>query len=96
MAGVLPQTRLLLTKNGMVVGDYTTYREMATEFFGKLTFDVERGQVMLNGIYQKPSYTVAPERNGFTPEEAIADWLKCYFVKQMRGEYRVYRYLVQV
>lgn len=94
MAGTLPKIRLLLTKNGSVVGDYANYREMASEFFGGITFDEERGQVVLGGIYRNPAYVVAPESNGWAPQEAIIDWLKCHFVEQMRGEYRVYRYLV--
>ncbi|CAL9965735.1 hypothetical protein VPHD528_0108 [Vibrio phage D528] len=91
MAGCIPKTKLLLTRDGTVIGEFNNYREMGAWF--QVTID-ETGRIMKGGIYQNPTYTMAPERNGYQPEEAIADWCKNYLAKNVepRG-YKIYRYL---
>ncbi|CAL9986841.1 hypothetical protein VPHK469_0113 [Vibrio phage K469] len=91
MAGVMPATALLLTKNGQVIGEFNNYSELGGWFHISIT---EKGVITMGGIYQSPEYTLAPERNGFTPEEAVKDWCKNYLKKTVepRG-YKIYRFV---
>ncbi|AUR97826.1 hypothetical protein NVP1244A_124 [Vibrio phage 1.244.A._10N.261.54.C3] len=91
MAGVMPSTKLLLTKNGTVIGEFDNWSDVGSWFHIGITED---GTVTMGGIYQSPTYTLAPESNGYTPEEAVKDWCKCYLKKTVepRG-YKIYRFL---
>lgn len=95
MAGVIPDTALLLTRYDIVLGSFSNYREVAYSI--DLSIDGE-GVVHLNGTEQNPSYCIDPNSatilgNHWEPDNALADWVKCYLNSQ--SGYKIYRYLLR-
>lgn len=97
MVGVLPSTKLLVTLNDYVVDHFSSYREVGQLL--KVTVD-DAGTITMLGKPQSPSYKIKTCEKlpklwdeGFTQEEAITDWCRCYLVKNLPASYNVYRFL---
>lgn len=86
--GVIPSTRLLLVRNGMVLGHFSNYDELASV----LPISINNlGQITFDGEKVNPSYVLLPDWNGWSSHDAIKDWVRNHFGSR-RG-YQVYRYL---
>jgi hypothetical protein len=94
MVGTLPPTKLLLTKNNLVLGVFNRYYEVG--IFVGVSVD-KKGNVFLRGEPRSPSYVMKGQdpnvlRNGFIETEVIGDWAKYYLPKE--PDYNLYRILV--
>jgi hypothetical protein len=98
MVGTLPKTRYLLTRYGVVKGDFQNKYEVGVYLGASIN---EEGSVHFLGKKMGPSYfvkgskaekTCSISNNAFTLEEALRDW--CYHHMNLPSEYSLYRYLV--
>lgn len=93
MVGTLPETKLLVINGDLVQGVFDSYYEVGLHV--GVSVD-DKGQIFLKGVKQYPEYIVKGSVSsnayvGFTSEEAVGDWVKCYLHK--KSTYRVYRIL---
>ena len=95
MAGVMPKTALLLTRSGVVQGEYASWYEIAVTLGISIGDD---GHITFMGEKQNPGYVIDPDKTIITGEhweriDAIKDWAKCYMEKKLPSDYRIYRFL---
>lgn len=81
----LPKTVLLLTKNDMVLGEYSSYFTIACSLGISIGND---GFIVFMGEKVHPQYG-----DSFTPIEALKDWAKCYMIKNLSNSYTIYRFI---
>jgi len=102
MAGTLPPTAWLLTKDSVVQGKFDTLLEIALHLGtyinpeGVVTFMNKKAgptYLMVGHSDMKIGTTTFTSRNAFTPEEALKNWASCELRNRLPGEYTIYRYL---
>ena len=84
MAGVLPRTAYLLTKNEIVIGEFESLLAIATH----IGISVDDGQVTFDGKEVSPTYSDEWNKAGI-----IRDWARYHMKRNMQNGYKVYRYL---
>lgn len=93
MPGMLPQTRLLVLKNGIKVGDCASWQDVACVLGVSVSDD---GVVSYDGVPQHPHYIydrTGSDWNAFTTKGAIAsDWVKHHLRDR---NISIYRYLIR-
>lgn len=99
MAGTLPKTKLLIVEGVEVRGEFNSWGEAAKAVGLEIN---RKGHVWLRSRSQQismtPSYAMATDEettpgNGWEPDAALADWMKCYH-HQLPPRFKVYRFLV--
>ena len=91
----MPPTALLLVKYGMVTGEFPSYTAVAYHYGITIT---DQGVIWFNGKEQLPKYildtspNVEQFDNGFSKEDAIANWAKNHM--KLPSGHRLYRYLL--
>ena len=90
--GTSPPTALLLTRNDIVVGRFSSWSAM-TIYLG-ISVDMETGVVSLTGKPQQPTYVVTDDggdNHWKTEMDVIKDWSSKHL--KLPSGYAVYRYL---
>lgn len=85
MAGVLPRTAYLLTKNEMVVGEFSSRTDVAMHI--GVSVD-DNGRITFGGDEVGPKYS----SEWANKDEIVRDWAR-YHMKMPSG-YKIYRYLI--
>jgi hypothetical protein len=88
---VLPETKLLLLYEDKKVAVFSSYTSLAG-FLG-VTINDDGVITCWKGVCN-PVYRLKPRPDGWTKEEAIRDWSRCYLSKHLeQWGYEVYRFL---
>lgn len=93
MAGCLPSSRILLTRNSTVLGEFNNYREVS--FYLGATID-DKGVIHCCGESTLHSFILKQnsDRNSFTKEEALSRWSKDSMKRYIsRHGYKTYRFI---
>lgn len=84
MATIL-KTKLLLTKNGVIKGEFDNYFSILL-FFGA---SIKNGSITFNGKTMIPKYS-----GEWSDIDAMKDWAKNYMKNNLSDDYKIYRYLI--
>lgn len=93
MAGTLPNTALLLTRNGRIIAHCKNWQEVADALGVTIT---QGGYVVAGGVRRNPCYVLKAHSdwNGFEPDAARVDWVRYHSSGYFAGNnIRVYRFL---
>lgn len=83
--GVMPRTALLLTRYGMVKGEFDNYFLLAVSF----GLSIKDGVITFNGKERNPTYF-----DEWDSVDAMKDWAKNYVKKNLTNDYKIYRFLI--
>lgn len=93
MVGTFPKTKLLLTTETVVIGEFDSYLSVGLYFKARID---DKGHVFFNEKKQNPEYCLKekpgiPNPGCWKKREALADWCRNY-MKLPHG-YKVYRFI---
>mgnify|MGYP006935524677 CR=1 FL=1 len=87
--GVIPPTKLLLVRNNVVQGSFSSYIDIVMAL--PIRID-DKGQITFNGEKVNPTYKMAHiDSDGWGHMDALKDWVMNYMGE--RKGYCIYRYL---
>ena len=83
--GTLPRAALLLTRYGIVKGEFDNYFSLAMSF----GLSIKDGVITFKGEERNPNYS-----DEWSEVEAMKDWAKNYVKGNLDNSYKIYKFLL--